>query len=96
MTVVSSRTRGRCFVCSAMRATWVFSWIVCAVMACDGAATDVCEGVGQQGMPASAEGRWLLGVASRYPVDTSMGALKGELARSQRERRNRCPTLGGI
>jgi hypothetical protein len=70
-----------------MRATWVFSWIVCAVMACDGAATDVCEGVGQQGMPASAEGRWLLGVASRYPVDTSMGALKGELARSQRERR---------
>lgn len=40
-----------------------------------------------QAMNASAEGRWLVGLASRYPADTALGARVDELRRSQRARR---------
>lgn len=46
-----------------------------------------CEDVGTQAMSASAEGRWLIGLASRYPADTALGARMDELRRSQRARR---------
>ncbi len=46
-----------------------------------------CEGIESQTMSASAQGRWLLGLASRYPADTSLGARADELRRSQRARR---------
>lgn len=46
-----------------------------------------CEGIETQAMSASAEGRWLLGLASRYPADTALGARGDELRRSQRARR---------
>lgn len=46
-----------------------------------------CEGIETQTMSASAEGRWLLGLASRYPADTALGARADELHRSQRSRR---------
>jgi hypothetical protein len=50
-------------------------------------APTACEGVESQAMPASAEGRWLLGLAARYPADTALGARADELRRSQRSRR---------
>ncbi|MEZ4410388.1 MAG: hypothetical protein R3A52_28490 [Polyangiales bacterium] len=46
-----------------------------------------CDGVSSQAMPASAEGRWLLGLASRYPADTALSARGDALRRSQRARR---------
>lgn len=46
-----------------------------------------CEGVESQAMSASAEGRWLLGLAARYPADTALEARADELHRSQRARR---------
>ena len=46
-----------------------------------------CEGIESQVAPASAEGRWLLGLASRYPADTNLPARADELRRSQRARR---------
>src|SRR5205814_1700409 len=64
--------------------------VVAAVLApscADTPSPDACEGVAMQAMPASAEGRWLLGLASRYPADTALGARADELHRSQRARR---------
>ncbi|MBI5513714.1 MAG: hypothetical protein HY909_08090 [Deltaproteobacteria bacterium] len=60
---------------------------VALLAACEGPEPGLCDGVASQPQFASAEGRWLLGAAARYPVDTSMASLHGELLRSQRERR---------
>jgi len=46
-----------------------------------------CQGIETQVQGASAEGRWLLGLASRYPADTSLSARVDVLRRSQRARR---------
>ena len=46
-----------------------------------------CDGVSSTAMPATAEGRWLLGLASRYPADTALTARADDLRRSQRARR---------
>jgi len=46
-----------------------------------------CDGIESQAQSASAEGRWLLGLASRYPADTALAARADELRRSQRARR---------
>lgn len=46
-----------------------------------------CNGVSSQASSASAEGRWLLGLAARYPADTSLAARADEIRRSQRARR---------
>jgi hypothetical protein len=46
-----------------------------------------CEGIESQAASASAEGRWLLGLASRYPADTALSARAAELRSSQRARR---------
>lgn len=46
-----------------------------------------CTGISSQAQPASAEGRWLLGLASRYPADTSLQARADTIHRSQRARR---------
>ncbi len=46
-----------------------------------------CDGMGMHANPASAQGRWLTGLASRYPADTSIAARADELHRSQRARR---------
>ncbi|MFO0649239.1 MAG: hypothetical protein U0326_23555 [Polyangiales bacterium] len=46
-----------------------------------------CEGIESTTSSASAEGRWLLGLASRYPADTNLGARAAELRTSQRARR---------
>ncbi len=69
------------------RATILATLAALGVAACDAPAPGVCDGVGSQAMSASAEGRWLLGLASRYPADTSLAARRDELARSQRLRR---------
>ena len=50
-------------------------------------APSVCATTSSQSSPASAEGRWLLGQASRYPADTSLAARVEELHASQRSRR---------
>jgi hypothetical protein len=50
-------------------------------------AATACQGVESQAMSASAEGRWLLGLASRYPADTALAGRADELHRSQRARR---------
>jgi hypothetical protein len=49
--------------------------------------TNVCDGVAMQSSGASAEGRWVLGLASRYPADTSLNGRSDEIRRSQRARR---------
>ncbi len=46
-----------------------------------------CNGVSSQASAASAEGRWLIGLAARYPADTSLAGRNDELRRSQRARR---------
>ncbi len=46
-----------------------------------------CEGIQSTASAASSEGRWLLGLASRYPADTNLGARATELRSSQRARR---------
>ena len=69
------------------------SAVVLAVLAsaCGGSAppaeVTACQGIETQSMSASAEGRWLLGLASRYPADTALGARASELRLSQRARR---------
>lgn len=50
----------------------------------DGAA---CQNITSTAQASSAEGRWLLGLASRYPADTSVTARASELRTSQRARR---------
>ncbi len=46
-----------------------------------------CDGVASQAAAASAEGRWLIGLAARYPADTALAGRADELRRSQRARR---------
>ena len=46
-----------------------------------------CQNVESQAQAASAEGRWLLGLAARYPADTGLAARADALRRSQRARR---------
>jgi hypothetical protein len=46
-----------------------------------------CDAVGTHASPATADERWLLGLASRYPADGTLAARADELHRSQRARR---------
>jgi hypothetical protein len=46
-----------------------------------------CSGTHSQAQSASAEGRWLIGQASRYPADTALAARADTLHRSIRARR---------
>lgn len=46
-----------------------------------------CEGVSSTAQYATAQGRAVLGLAARYPADTSLAAREDELRRSQRARR---------
>lgn len=46
-----------------------------------------CETVSSTAQNASAQGRWLLGLASRYPADTALAGRADALRRSQRARR---------
>lgn len=59
----------------------------CAPESSPPATSQACQGIETQAMSASAEGRWLLGLASRYPADTSLAARADALHRSQRARR---------
>ena len=59
----------------------------CAGASCSDASPSMCDGVGSQSSAATAEARWLLGLASRYPADTTLAGRRDELARSQRARR---------
>jgi hypothetical protein len=71
----------------ARRAAVALVALVASACGQDPPAPAACEGVGSQAMSASAEGRWLLGLASRYPADTALGARADEIHRSQRARR---------
>jgi hypothetical protein len=58
--------------------------------ACGGGSGDPpspARGSSRTAQYASAEGRWLLGLASRYPADTALAAREDALRRSQRARR---------
>lgn len=46
-----------------------------------------CEAVSSTAQYASAQGRWFLGLASRYPADTTLAGRTDALRRSQRARR---------
>jgi hypothetical protein len=53
----------------------------------DSLPSPTCNGIQQTAQSANADGRWLLGLASRYPADNTLSARADELHRSQRARR---------